>query len=62
MTTYPGDDPQTPDEPQDPASRAPEGDVPAPQVPDGTEPTQPVGYWVMTRIVPTRRRPPTATP
>jgi hypothetical protein len=27
MTTYPGDDPQTPDDP------------------DGTEPTQPVGYW-----------------
>ena len=33
MTTYPGDDPQTPDDPQDPASRPPEDDVPAPQVP-----------------------------
>jgi hypothetical protein len=45
MTTYPGDDPQTPDDPQDPASRPPENDVSAPQPPDGTEPTQPVGYW-----------------
>ncbi len=45
MTTYPGDDPQTPEDPQVPTSRPPEDDVPTPQVPDGTEPTQPVGYW-----------------
>jgi len=42
MTTYPGDDPQQPDDPQDSTSRPPEYDAsPA----DGTEPTQPVGYW-----------------
>jgi hypothetical protein len=43
MTTYPGDDPQTPDDPQEPAAQAPRDDVPTPE--DGTEPTQPVGYW-----------------
>jgi hypothetical protein len=42
MTTYPGDDPQTPDDPQDPASLSPESTA---EAPDGTEPTQPVGYW-----------------
>ena len=42
MTTYPGDDPQQPDDPQDSASWPPESDAPTP---DGTEPTQPVGYW-----------------
>jgi len=42
MTSYPGDDPQQPDDPQDPASGLPENDAAAP---DGTEPTQPVGYW-----------------
>jgi len=45
MTNYPGDDPQTPDDPQEPALRPPEDDVPAPETPAGTEPTQPVGYW-----------------
>ena len=33
MTTYPGDDPQQPE------------DVPTAASPDETEPTQPVGYW-----------------
>ena len=42
MTTYPGDDPQQPDDPQNPASGPPENDAPTP---GGTEPTQPVGYW-----------------
>jgi len=45
MTTYPGDDPQTPDDRQDPATRPRGDDVPTPEAPDGTEPTQPVGYW-----------------
>ena len=45
MTTYPGDDPQTPDDPQEPAAKPPEDDVPTPEDGDGTEPTQPVGYW-----------------
>ncbi len=45
MTTYPGDDPQTPDDPQDPAAQRPEDGVPTPEDADGTEPTQPVGYW-----------------
>jgi hypothetical protein len=45
MTTYPGDDPQTPDDQQDPATQRPEDDVPTTGEADGTEPTQPVGYW-----------------
>ena len=45
MTTYPGDDPQTPDDPQDTAAQPPQDDVPTPEAPEGTEPTQPVGYW-----------------
>jgi hypothetical protein len=46
MSTYPGDDPKTPDDPQNPAAQPPpEDDVPTPEDADGTEPTQPVGYW-----------------
>jgi hypothetical protein len=46
MSTYPGDDPQTPEDPQNPAAQPPpEDDVPTPQDSDETEPTQPVGYW-----------------
>jgi hypothetical protein len=45
MTTYPGDDPQTPDDPQNPAAQPPEDDARTPEDPEGTEPTQPVGYW-----------------
>ena len=45
MSTYPGDDPPTPDDPQDPAAQQPQDDAPSPEHPEGTEPTQPVGYW-----------------
>ena len=45
MTTYPGDDPQQPDDPQTPAAEAPKGDEPTAAYPEDTEPTQPVGYW-----------------
>ena len=45
MTNYPGDDPQAADDPQNPAAQRPEDDVPTPEDTDGTEPTQPVGYW-----------------
>ena len=44
MTTYPGENPQPPED-QPPPSESQAEDQPDNRPADGTEPTQPVGYW-----------------